>query len=80
MEKGSFSKWIVGVAAAAMLGGFATQVQAEEGQFYGLMRERDLTPLGFMRLDMRPAHAISMQPGSWTIETDMDAVTPMFLR
>ena len=71
MEKGSFSNWIIGMVAAAMLGGFASQAPAAEGQFYGLMRERDLTPLGFMRLDMRPAHAISMQPGSWTVETDM---------
>jgi hypothetical protein len=45
--------------------------QAEEGLFYGLMRERDLTPLGFMRLDMRPAHAVSTEPGSWAVETDV---------
>ena len=44
---------------------------AEEGQFYGLMRERDLTPFGFMRLDMRPAHAVSTEPGSWAVETDI---------
>ena len=45
--------------------------QAEDGQFYGLMRERDLTPFGFMRLDMRPAHAVSTEPGSWAVETDV---------
>jgi len=44
---------------------------AADGQFYGLMRERDLTPFGFMRLDMRPAHAVSTEPGSWAIETDV---------
>jgi hypothetical protein len=73
MEKGSFSKfskWIAGMVAATVFTGFATPATAEEG-FHGMMRERDLTPLGFMRLDMRPAHAISMQPGSWTVETDV---------
>jgi hypothetical protein len=44
---------------------------AAEGQFYGLMRERDLTAFGFMRLDMRPAHAVSTEPGSWAVETDV---------
>lgn len=71
MEKGRIRKWLGALAAAAMLGGFAPQVQAVDGQFYGLMRERDLTPFGFMRLDMRPAHAVSTQPGSWAIENDV---------
>jgi hypothetical protein len=56
---------------AALLGVLQSQVRAEEGQFYGLMRERDLTPFGFMRLDMRPAHAASIEPGSWAVETDL---------
>lgn len=43
---------------------------AEEGQLYGLLRSRDLTPFGFLRLDMRPAHAISIKPGTWAIETE----------
>lgn len=42
-----------------------------QGQFYGLMRERDLSPFGFMRLDMRPAHAVSTEPGSWSVESDL---------
>ena len=71
MEKGRFRKWIGALVAAAMLGGIASQAHADDGQFYGLMRERDLTPLGFMRLDMRPAHAVSTEPGSWTIENDV---------
>ena len=73
MEKGSFSKfskWMAGMVAATVFTGFAAPATGEEG-FHGMMRERDLTPLGFMRLDMRPAHAISMQPGSWTVETDV---------
>ena len=37
---------------------------AEEGMFYGMLRSRDLTPFGFVRLDMRPAHAaIRALPG-----------------
>jgi hypothetical protein len=56
------------LALLAQAGGGAAW--AGEGQFYGLMRERDLTPFGFMRLDMRPAHAVSTEPGSWAVETD----------
>jgi hypothetical protein len=41
------------------------------GQFYGLLRSRDLSPFGFLRLDMRPAHAVSLEPGSWAIETEI---------
>jgi hypothetical protein len=43
----------------------------EGGQFYGLLRSRDLSPFGFLRLDMRPAHAVSIQPGSWALETEI---------
>jgi Protein of unknown function (DUF3187) len=42
----------------------------EGGQFYGLLRSRDLSPFGFLRLDMRPAHAVTIEPGSWAIETE----------
>src|SRR5262245_1666414 len=56
---------------AALLIGIAMKSQAEDGMFYGLMRERDLTPFGFMRLDMRPAHAVSTPAGSWSVETDV---------
>jgi hypothetical protein len=40
----------------------------EQGRFYGMLRERDLTPFGFLRLDMRPAHAVSIEPGSFAFE------------
>src|SRR5688572_30972606 len=68
--RGRVSIWARLLALAA-LGGFGVQATADEGQFYGLMREHDLTPFGFMRLDMRPAHAVSTEPGSWALETDM---------
>src|SRR5712691_6169049 len=35
---------------------------------FGLLRERDLTPFGFLRLDMRPAHAVWAPPGNWAVE------------
>ena len=35
---------------------------------FGLLRERDLSPFGFLRLDMRPAHAVWVPPGSWGVE------------
>ena len=43
----------------------------DNGQFYGLLRSRDLSPFGFLRLDMRPAHAVAIEPGSWAIETEI---------
>lgn len=49
----------------------APVTHAAETEFYGLLRARDLTPFGFLRLDMRPAHALSIEPGSWAIETEL---------
>jgi len=43
---------------------------ATAGEFYGPLRGRDLSPFGFLRLDMRPAHAVSIEPGGWALETD----------
>jgi len=38
---------------------------------YGLLRARDLSPFGFLRLDMRPAHAVSGPPGNWGVEVEL---------
>jgi len=46
-------------------------VNAEEARFYGLLRSRDLTSFGFLRLDMRPAYAVSIEPGNWAFETEL---------
>jgi hypothetical protein len=46
----------------------ATQPAPQEYPKYGLLRERDLSPFGFLRLDMRPAHAVWAPPGSWGVE------------
>ena len=54
-------------AAAAM-----APAQAEEdGRFYGMLRSRDLTPFGFLRLDMRPAHAVSIEPHTFAFEAEL---------
>src|SRR5215510_3928293 len=55
--------WFTFLSAAAM---------ADEGAFYGLLRVRDLSPFGNLRLDMRPAHAVSIEPGTWAFETEID--------
>ena len=43
---------------------------ATAADFYGLLGGRDLSPFGFLRLDMRPPHAVSIEPGSWALETE----------
>ena len=45
--------------------------RAEGDEFYGLMRSRDMSPFGFLRLDMRPAHAIALEKGSWAAEFEL---------
>jgi hypothetical protein len=44
---------------------------SEGGRFYGMLRERDLTPFGFLRLDMRPAHAVSIEPHTFAFEATL---------
>jgi hypothetical protein len=47
------------------------QATADESAFYGMLRSRDLTPFGFIRLDMRPGHAITVEPGTWAFEMEL---------
>jgi hypothetical protein len=49
----------------------AADPPAASGRFYGMLRERDLTPFGFLRLDMRPAHALELQPGTAAVEISL---------
>ena len=44
---------------------------ADDHGYAGLLRARDLSPFGFLRLDMRPAHADTGEPGTWSIETEL---------
>jgi hypothetical protein len=59
------------VLAALCAIAYSLPAAAEQGTFYGLLRSRDLSPFGFLRLDMRPAHAVAIQPGTWALETEL---------
>lgn len=37
----------------------------------GLLRVRDLTPFGILRLDFLPAHAVTATPGTWALEANL---------
>ncbi|MGH8249138.1 MAG: DUF3187 family protein [Steroidobacteraceae bacterium] len=44
---------------------------AADSDYLGLLRARDLTPFGFVRLDMRPAHAVAAPKGTWAVELEL---------
>jgi hypothetical protein len=41
---------------------------AQSWSHVGLLRARDLTPFGLLRLDMLPAHTADAEAGTWTVE------------
>lgn len=45
-----------------------TQVLEQQWSHVGLLRGRDLSPFGLLRLDILPAHTADAKPGSWTFE------------
>ncbi len=49
----------------------STAFAASPDAFLGLLRARDLTPFGYLRLDMRPAYAGTGEAGSWAVETEL---------
>jgi hypothetical protein len=49
----------------------AAAADADESDFFGLLRARDLTPFGFLRLDMRPTHARIAPEGGWGLEMEL---------
>lgn len=49
----------------------AGAAEANESDFFGLLRARDLTPFGFLRLDMRPTHARVAPEGGWGLEMEL---------
>jgi hypothetical protein len=60
-------KWL----AVMLLLVVGTPAFAEDAPaFHGLLRARDLTPFGYLRLDMRPGFSGPATPGTWAIETD----------
>ena len=54
-----------------MAAAYGPPLAADETNYLGLLRARDLTTFGFLRLDMRPAHAIHAPKGTWAIETEL---------
>ena len=78
----SWMSWIAGAAVAGLFFPSPARAQEEpEPVYYGLLRSRDLTPFGFLRLDMRPAYAVAIEPGSFAVEAELDfqntwALTP----
>jgi hypothetical protein len=54
----------------ALIATYTLPAFAADAGFYGPLRARDLTPFGYLRLDMRPAYAGSLEPGTWGFETE----------
>jgi hypothetical protein len=61
----------LGVSVAAVIACSPALAHADDNEFYGLLRSRDMSPFGFLRLDMRPAHAIALEKGSWAAELEL---------
>lgn len=71
-ERQRLAAVLCGAWIGVLLLACASPARADDrGQFYGLLRSRDLSPFGFLRLDMRPAHAVAIEPGSWALETEI---------
>src|SRR5690349_1431787 len=47
-----------------------TLTPASGAEFYGMLPARDLSPFGFLRLDMRPTRTNRAEPGQWSFETE----------
>src|SRR5687767_1643259 len=65
VRRGILAAFLVSAAA------FGPPLSAAESDYLGLLRARDLTTFGFLRLDMRPAHAVHSSPGTWAIEAEL---------
>lgn len=48
--------------------GDAVRTRSQAWSHVGLLRARDLTPFGLLRLDMLPSHTADAKPGAWTFE------------
>jgi hypothetical protein len=63
--------WWVLPLSLAVSGAACAGDPPESGHYFGMLRSRDLTPFGFLRLDMRPAHALAIEPGTFAFETEL---------
>ncbi len=59
------------IVLVVVLASAAPCAVSADATFYGLLRSRDLTPFGQLRLDMRPAYAVAIEPGTWVLETEL---------
>lgn len=56
---------------AILLIGFPAPAGAQPWSHTGLLRVRDLTPFGILRLDFLPAHSVTARPGTWAMEANL---------
>jgi len=61
--------WLVLAFAVATVPLLA--IAAEDTAFHGPLRARDLTPFGYLRLDMRPVLGGFRDPGDWAVATEL---------
>ena len=74
--KKNLAKVAAGCLATALWLASPTAQAQEPGRFYGMLRSRDLTPFGLLRLDMRPAHAISIEKHTFAFEAELGYQNP----
>jgi hypothetical protein len=55
-------------AAMSLLAATSASAADDQWSHFGLLRGRDLTPFGLLRLDMLPAHTADAKTGTWTFE------------
>ena len=60
--------WRLGLGLVAMVA--LAVAPAAAADLYGMLPARDLSPFGFLRLDMRPTHAALPETGRWSFETE----------
>ena len=59
---------------ALLFGSLSPAIHAQDREAWshiGLLRVRDLTPFGILRLDFLPAHAVTARPGTWALEANL---------
>lgn len=59
------------LAAFIPMGEAQAAESGEPWSHIGLLRVRDLTPFGILRLDFLPAHAVTAKPGTWALEANL---------
>src|SRR5690242_7699120 len=65
-------KWLVGLLLVVLSApGLAAGFPSADRGFYGLLRGLDLSPFGYLRLDMRPGFSAPGEPGTWSVESDI---------